>query len=134
MAGPRAASPDISFPSVPRSPVSRGQLWRQVSQLAGSVRQVRKLAATADCYTRLNTALAAARCQHAQLARQRETHVFLTHRPALDRRAVAVAQIGDALLDHLLGGAGPGSDQHGLVPGEPLRADLLAAVDQVGWL
>src|SRR5215510_9998683 len=77
---------------------------------------------------------AAARRQHAQLARQRETHVFLAHRPALDRRAVAVAQIGDALLDHLLGGAGPGGDQHGLVPCEPLRADLLAAVDQVRWL
>src|SRR5262245_54297752 len=77
---------------------------------------------------------AAAWCQHAQLTRQRETHVLLPHCPALDCRAIAVAQIGDALLDHLLGGAGPRGDQHRLVSCEPIGADLLAAVDQVSRL
>ena len=41
-------------------------------------------------------------------------------------------EVLDALLDHVLRGAGAGRDQDGLGPVEPLAADLLHAVDQVG--
>src|SRR5438034_10169741 len=50
--------------------------------------------------------------QHPQLAWQREAHMLLAHGPALDRGAVAVLQVGHALLDHVLRRAGPGGDEN----------------------
>src|SRR5262245_30809232 len=69
---------------------------------------------------------------HAQLARQWEVDVFLADGTALDRRPVAPPQVLDALLHHLLRGAGAGSDQDRLAPAKPGVVDLAHAVDQVG--
>ena len=53
--------------------------------------------------------------------------------PLLDDRGAELdLEIADALLDHVLGGAGAGGDQDGLGPVEPAGPEVGDAIDQVG--
>ena len=63
---------------------------------------------------------------------QGEVDVLLADPLLLDRGAVAFLEVLDALLHHVLRGAGAGGDQDRLDPFEPRGVDLGDAVDQVG--
>src|SRR5262249_36640387 len=72
--------------------------------------------------------------QHAQLARQGEADVFFAHQPAFYCRPEPRLEVSDALFHDLFRCTGPGGDQYGTHAREPVVAQLVNAVNEVGRL
>src|SRR5207247_1629511 len=62
---------------------------------------------------------------------QGEVHVLLAHAARLDRRAVAVAQVVQAILHDPFRSAGAGRDEHRFITAKPSRVDIAGMVHEV---